>query len=240
MHISATRTDLIQRGERLEYFTILWNSIEGLLSVGAGIAAGSIALVGFGLDSFIEVASGSALLWRMKADRDVERRERVERISLRVVGFCFLALAAYVAIDSVHSLLQRTGPERSILGIAIGVASLFVMPLLARAKRNVGKAIDSPAMIADSQQTQFCTYLSAVLVAGLLLNFFFGWWWSDSVAGMVMVPIIANEGIEAVRGKQCSCGEVKGGVPGTPKSAGHLLKSRWSALVRYKRLFEHS
>jgi divalent metal cation (Fe/Co/Zn/Cd) transporter len=205
MHISATRTDLIQRGERLEYFTILWNSIEGLLSVGAGIAAGSIALVGFGLDSFIEVASGSALLWRMKADRDVERRERVERISLRVVGFCFLALAAYVAIDSVHSLLQRTGPERSILGIAIGVASLFVMPLLARAKRNVGKAIDSPAMIADSQQTQFCTYLSAVLVAGLLLNFFFGWWWSDSVAGMVMVPIIANEGIEAVRGKQCSC-----------------------------------
>ena len=205
MHISATRTDLIQRGERLEYFTILWNSIEGLLSVGAGIAAGSIALVGFGLDSFIEVASGSALLWRMKADRDVERRERVERISLRVVGFCFLALAAYVAIDSVHSLLQRTGPERSILGIAIGVASLFVMPLLARAKRNVGKAIDSPAMIADSQQTQFCTYLSAVLVAGLLLNFFFGWWRSDSVAGMVMVPIIANEGIEAVRGKQCSC-----------------------------------
>jgi divalent metal cation (Fe/Co/Zn/Cd) transporter len=205
MHISATRTDLIQRGERLEYFTILWNSIEGLLSVGAGIAAGSIALVGFGLDSFIEVASGSALLWRMKADRDVERRERVEPFSLRVVGFCFLALAAYVAIDSVHSLLQRTGPERSILGIAIGVASLFVMPLLARAKRNVGKAIDSPAMIADSQQTQFCTYLSAVLVAGLLLNFFFGWWWSDSVAGMVMVPIIANEGLEAVRGEQCSC-----------------------------------
>jgi divalent metal cation (Fe/Co/Zn/Cd) transporter len=205
MIVPTTRTDLIQRGERLEYFTILWNSIEGLLSVGAGIAAGSIALVGFGLDSFIEVISGSALLWRMKADRDRDHREHAERISLRVVGFCFLALAAYVAINSVHSLLQKSGPERSLLGIAIGVAALFVMPLLSRAKRDVGRAINSQAMIADSQQTQFCTYLSAVLVAGLLLNFFLGWWWSDSVAALVMVPIIANEGIEAVRGNKCSC-----------------------------------
>jgi divalent metal cation (Fe/Co/Zn/Cd) transporter len=205
MDIAATRTDLIQRGERLEYFTIFWNTLEGLLSVGAGIVAGSIALVGFGLDSFVEVISGSALLWRMKADKDVEQRERAERISLRVVGFCFLALAAYVAIDSIHSLLNKSGSERSILGIAIGVASLFVMPLLARAKRNVGRAISSAAMIADSQQTQFCTYLSAILVAGLLLNAFLGWWWSDSLAALIMVPIIANEGIEAVRGKKCHC-----------------------------------
>jgi len=205
MDISATRTDLIQRGERLEYFTILWNSVEALLSVGAGIAAGSIALVGFGLDSFIEVISGSALLWRMKADQKVHQRERAERISLRIVGVCFLALAAYVAIDSIYSLLHKSGPERSLLGIAIGVAALFVMPLLARAKRNVGHAVGSPAMIADSQQTQFCTYLSAVLVAGLLLNFFLGWWWSDSVAALVMAPIIMNEGIEAVRIKKCSC-----------------------------------
>jgi divalent metal cation (Fe/Co/Zn/Cd) transporter len=205
MDIAATRTALIQRGERLEYFTIFWNTLEGLLSVGAGMLAGSIALVGFGLDSFVEVISGSVLLWRMKADKDVEERERAERISLRVVGFCFLALAVYVAIDSIHSLLSKSGPERSILGIAIGVASLFVMPLLARAKRNVGRAIGSVAMIADSQQTQFCTYLSAVLVAGLLLNLFFGWWWADSVAALVMVPIISNEGIEAVRGKKCPC-----------------------------------
>jgi divalent metal cation (Fe/Co/Zn/Cd) transporter len=205
MDIAATRTDLIQRGERLEYFTIFWNTLEGLLSVGAGIVAGSIALVGFGLDSFVEVISGSALLLRMKADKNVEQRERAERISLRVVGFCFLALAAYVAIDSIHSLLNKSGPERSILGIAIGVASLFVMPLLARAKRNVGRAISSAAMIADSQQTQFCTYLSAILVAGLLLNAFLGWWWSDSLAALIMVPIIANEGIEAVRGKKCPC-----------------------------------
>jgi divalent metal cation (Fe/Co/Zn/Cd) transporter len=135
MGISAMRTDLIQRGERLEYFTILWNSVEALLSVGAGIAAGSIALVGFGLDSFIEVISGSALLWRMKADRKVDQRERAERISLRIVGVCFLALAAYVAIDSIYALLHKSGPERSLLGIAIGVAALFVMPLLAREKR---------------------------------------------------------------------------------------------------------
>jgi divalent metal cation (Fe/Co/Zn/Cd) transporter len=205
MDMAATRTDLIQRGERLECFTILWNSIEGLLSIGAGITAGSIALVCFGLDSFIEVISGSALLWRMKADRDVEQREHAERISLRVVGLCFLALAAYVAIDSVYSLLHKSGPERSILGIAIGVASLFVMPLLARAKRNIGTAIGSPAMVADSQQAQFCAYLSAILVAGLVLNFLLGWWWSDSVAALVMVPIIANEGIEAVQGKKCLC-----------------------------------
>jgi divalent metal cation (Fe/Co/Zn/Cd) transporter len=205
MGISAMRTDLIQRGERLEYFTTLWNSVEALLSVGAGIAAGSIALVGFGLDSFIEVISGSALLWRMKADRKVDQRERAERISLRIVGVCFLALAAYVAIDSIYALLHKSGPERSLLGIAIGVAALFVMPLLAREKRNVGRAVGSPAMIADSQQTQFCTYLSAVLVAGLLLNFFLGWWWSDSVAALVMVPIIMNEGIEAVRMKECPC-----------------------------------
>ena len=199
------RTDLIQRGERLEYFTILWNSVEALLSVGAGIAAGSIALVGFGLHSFIEVISGSALLWRMKTDQKVDQRERAERISLRIVGVCFLALAAYVAIDSIYSLLHKSGPERSLLGIAIGVAALFVMPLLACAKRNVGRAVGSPAMIADSQQTQFCTYLSAVLVAGLLLNFFLGWWWSDSVAALVMVPIIMNEGEEAVRMKKCPC-----------------------------------
>ena len=145
MGLTASRTELIQHGERLEYFTIFWNTIEGLLSVGAGIAAGSIALVGFGLDSFIEVTSGAALLWRMKSDRNPEQRERAERLSLKIVGFCFLALAAYVAIDSVHSLSQRTAPEPSVLGITIGVASLFVMPLLARAKRRVGKAIDSPA-----------------------------------------------------------------------------------------------
>jgi divalent metal cation (Fe/Co/Zn/Cd) transporter len=205
MDMAATRTDLIQRGERLECFTILWNSIEGLLSIGAGITAGSIALVCFGLDSFIEVISGSALLWRMKADRDVEQREHAERISLRVVGLCFLALAAYVAIDSVYSLLHKSGPERSILGIAIGIASLFVMPLLARAKRNIGTAIGSPAMVADSQQAQFCAYLSAILVAGLMLNFLLGWWWSDSIAALVMVPIIANEGIGAVQGKKCLC-----------------------------------
>jgi divalent metal cation (Fe/Co/Zn/Cd) transporter len=203
--MSDKRTDVIHHGERLEYFTILWNSLEGLLSIGAGLNAGSIALVGFGLDSFIEVVSGSALLWRMKSDRKAEQREHAERISLRIVGFCFLALAAYVTVDSTQSLIRRHGPERTVLGIAVGVASLIVMPLLARAKRWVAAAINSRAMLADSQQTQFCTYLSAILVGGLLLNFFMDWWWSDSLAALVMVPIMLNEGIEAVRGKGCSC-----------------------------------
>jgi divalent metal cation (Fe/Co/Zn/Cd) transporter len=203
MSISVTRTDFVQRGERLEYFTIFWNSLEGLLSIAAGFSAGSIALVGFGLDSFIEVVSGGALLWRLKSDRNVEQGERAERVSLRIVGFCFLGLAAYVTVDSVQSLVRRHGPERSILGIAIGITSLVVMPLLARAKRRVGTAINSTAMMADSQQTQFCTYLSAILVGGLLLNFFLGWWWSDSVAALVMVPIIVNEGVQALRRKKC-------------------------------------
>jgi divalent metal cation (Fe/Co/Zn/Cd) transporter len=205
MHVSTSRTVFIQRGLRLEYFTILWNTLEGLLSVAAGVAAGSISLVGFGLDSFIEVVSGSALLWRMKLDRDSKQRERAEQTSLRIVGFCFLALAAYVGIESVQSLAHRHGPERSVLGIAIGLASLVVMPLLAKAKRKIGAAINSPAMIADSQQTNFCAYLSAILVGGLVLNVFLGWWWSDSVAALVMLPVMTNEGIKAVRGRPCPC-----------------------------------
>ena len=165
---------------------------EGLISVAAGIAASSGALVGFGLDSFIEVASGSALLWRMKADRNAAERERAERISLRIVGFCFLALAAYIAADSIHSSLQRHGPERSVIGMAIGIASLFVMPLLARAKRRAGIAIRSAAMISDSTQTRFYAYLSVILVAGLLLN-------------IHMVTIIISEGVKGIRGETREC-----------------------------------
>jgi divalent metal cation (Fe/Co/Zn/Cd) transporter len=121
---------------------------------------------------------------------------------------CWILLprfGAYVTVDSTQSLIRRHGPERSVLGIAIGLASLVVMPFLSRAKRKVGAVINSAAMIADSQQTQFCAYLSAILVGGLLLNFFMGWWWSDSVAALVMVPIMVNEGVEAVRGKKCFC-----------------------------------
>jgi divalent metal cation (Fe/Co/Zn/Cd) transporter len=190
---------LIQRGQRLEYFTIAYNSLEAVIAIASGVVAGSIALVGFGLDSVIEVSSGVALLWRLYSG------EHTERIALRVVGACFVALAAYVAWEAGEALITGTAPERSIPGILIAAASVFVMPMLARAKRDVARGIRSAAMEADARQTDFCLYLSVILLAGLLLNAMFGWWWADPVAALVMVPIIAREGINALRGKTC-CG----------------------------------
>ncbi len=197
------RAVVVRRGRRLEYFTIVWNALEGVVAVVAGAIAGSISLVGFGIDSFIEVTSGSVLLWRMSVDEEVQHRELNERRALRIVGVCFLLLAAYIAYESVLDLWSRRAPEHSIPGIVLACVSLVVMPLLSRAKRKVGRALDSAAMHADAKQTEFCTYLSAILLAGLLLNAFFGLWWADPVAALIMVPIIAKEGIEGLQGKAC-------------------------------------
>ena len=200
---SRNRADLVRRGRYLEYFTIGYNSLEGLIAVAAGLIAGSIALVGFGFDSLIEVTSGAVLLWRLHADLDEERRERVEAISLRIVGTCFVLLAIYVSFDSVKSLIRREAPQESIVGIVLAAVSLIVMPLLVRAKRRVARGINSAALMADSKQTELCTYLSAILLGGLLLNALLGWWWADPVAALVMVPIIVKEGIEGLRGETC-------------------------------------
>ncbi len=197
------RTAIVRRGRKLEYFTIAWNSLEGLVAVVAGAVAGSISLVGFGIDSFIEVTSGSVLLWRMSVDAEVHRRELNERRALRLVGACFLLLAAYIAYESVLDLWSFRAPDHSIPGIILACVSLIVMPLLSRAKRKVGRALGSAAMHADAKQTEFCTYLSAILLAGLLLNILFGLWWADPVAALIMVPIIAKEGIEGLQGKAC-------------------------------------
>jgi divalent metal cation (Fe/Co/Zn/Cd) transporter len=191
----------VRRGRRLEYLTIAWNSAEALVALAAGLLAGSIALVGFGLDSLIEVLSGGIVLWRLLADN-----ERAERIALKVVGASFLALAAYVALDSIKTLWLRAPPEHSLAGIILAALSLVVMPLLARAKRRVAASIGSPALHADSRQTGLCACLSAILLGGLVLNALLGWWWADPVAGLVMAPIIANEGREALRGETCGCG----------------------------------
>jgi divalent metal cation (Fe/Co/Zn/Cd) transporter len=202
----AERERALRRGRRLEVLTIAYNSLEGIISVGAGMAAGSISLVGFGVDSAIEVTSAAALLWRMDHEGDAERRER---LALRIVGVCFLALAVYVGCEAAASLLWRRAPERSLVGIVVAVASLIVMPLLARAKRRVAVALDSAAMQADSRQTDFCTYLSAILLGGLALHAAFGWWWADPAAALAMAPIIAREGVGAFRGRSCcgcSCG----------------------------------
>lgn len=200
------RVAVARRGRRLEYFTVAWNSLEGIVALIAGTIAGSISLVGFGIDSFIEVTSGAALLWRMSVDADVHRRERNERLALRIVGLCFLALAAYVAYESVGDLMQHKAPEQSIPGIVLACVSLVAMPLLSRAKRKVGTALGSAAMHADAKQTEFCVYLSAILLVGLLLNALFGLWWADPVAALIMAPIIAKEGIEGIQGRAChSC-----------------------------------
>ncbi len=199
----TSRTDLVKRGRKLEYFTIAYNSLEGLIAIVAGLFAGSIALIGFGFDSVIEVTSGGMLLWRLYADVNESLRERAERLSLRIVGFCFLVLALYISYDSIALLVRQRAPERSVPGIMLAFASLIVMPLLARAKRKVARDIGSAAMKADATQTEFCTWLSAILLGGLVLNAFFGWWWADPVAGLVMVPIIAREGLEGLRGDGC-------------------------------------
>ena len=197
------RAGLVRRGRRLEYFTVGYNSLEGLIGIAAGLVAGSIALVGFGFDSFIEVTSGLTLIWRLHADANEERRERVEMVSLRIVGICFLALAVYVSYDSIKSLIKHNPPDASVPGIILAAASLIVMPLLVRAKRRIARGIASAAMAADAKQTELCTYLSAILLGGLLLNALFGWWWADPVAALVMVPIIVKEGVEGLRGDDC-------------------------------------
>ena len=204
MEVLATeRQAIAEHGKRVEYFTVAWNTLEGLAAVISGLMAGSVSLLGFGIDSFIEVISGSALLWRMSVDADERTRERKERLSLRIVGICFIALAVYVALESASDLLSKGRPEPSIPGIVLACVSLVVMPLLSRAKKRVGRSLSSAAMHADARQTDFCVYLSAILLAGLLLNTALGWWWADPLAALIMVPIIAKEGINGIKAQRC-------------------------------------
>ena len=194
---------IARRGRRLEYFTIAWNVLEGLIAIVAGAIAGSISLVGFGVDSFIEVTSGAALLWRMSVDAEEHRRERIEQLTLRIVGACFLSLAAFVGYEAASNLVEKKAPEHSLPGIILACVSLVVMPLLSRAKRRVGAHLKSAAMNADAKQTEFCTYLSAILLGGLLLNMVSDFWWADPIAALIMVPIIAKEGVDGIRAKTC-------------------------------------
>jgi divalent metal cation (Fe/Co/Zn/Cd) transporter len=215
--LDATRRILAQRGKRLEYFTIAWNSLEGLAAIIAGAIAGSISLVGFGMDSFIEVTSGATLMWRMSVDADEKSREKNERLSIRIVGACFIALAVYVAYEGCSDLLGRKIPEHSIPGIALACVSLVIMPILSRAKKKVGNELGSEAMKADARQTDFCVYLSAILLLGLVLNAAFGWWWADPVAGLLMTPLIAKEGLKGLKGETC-CHPTSAGDCGGPST----------------------
>ena len=198
------RAALVRRGLRLNYVGIGYNVVEALVAVGVGLAAGSVALVGFGFDSVIEVTASGAAQWRLRSDLDVHRRERAEGITARIIGWSFLALALYVAIDSVNALVHHDAPERSVAGLVLLALSAVVMPALARAKRRVARALASSALEADAMQTSLCAYLSIIALAGVALNAFVGWWWADPVAALAMVPIIAREGLEGVR-RQTLC-----------------------------------
>jgi len=200
--VDVGRAALVRRGRVLSIVTLVYNAFEGIIAVIAGALAGSISLIGFGIDSVIEVASGGAALWRLSADVDPERREQVERLSLRLIGTSLVALAAYIVFDAATALWNRERPDQSYVGIALATLSLIVMPLLARAKRQVARGLSSRALAADATQTDICTYLSAILLGGLALNALLGWWWADPVAAVVMAPLIAKEGIGALRGEE--------------------------------------
>jgi divalent metal cation (Fe/Co/Zn/Cd) transporter len=204
--VAVDRAALVARGRRLEYFTIAWNGFEAAVALVSGLLAGSIALVGFGLDSVIESISAGILLWRLRAEDDPLRRERTERTAHRMVGICFLLLATYVGAESLRALWTKAQPARSIPGIMIALAAVVVMPLLGRAKRRVAAQMGSRALHADARQADFCAYLSAILLAGLLLHALLGWWWTDPVAALVMMPIIAREGVQGLRGEGCDDG----------------------------------
>lgn len=198
---ASARAVAVKRGQWLTRATIGYNLLEGLLAVGAALAAGSVVLLGFGIDSFIEVGASLAAIWRLRQDHSMEHRERTEQQALRVIGLSFVLLAVYVMIDAGRALWRGAGAAESPVGIAVALASLVVMPWLARRKRTVATTLQSGALTAEARQTEVCVYLSVILLFGLVVNAVTGWWWADPVAALGMVPLIAWEGIEGLRGR---------------------------------------
>lgn len=195
----ARRAALRRRIRLLVAATITYNVVEAVVAVTAGTLASSAALVGFGLDSVVEVASAAAVAWQFSA-ADHERRERA---ALRVIALSFFALAAYVTADAVRALLGAGEAEHSTTGLVLAALSLVIMPLLSAAQRRAGRELGSASAVADSRQTLLCTYLSAVLLAGLALNGLFGWSWADPVAALVIAAVAVREGLQAWRGDVC-------------------------------------
>jgi divalent metal cation (Fe/Co/Zn/Cd) transporter len=196
---SARRAQLNRRSLHLAYATAGYNLAEGAFALVAGAAASSTALVGFGLDSLIEVSSAAVVIWQFRSRVPEDR----ERVALRLIALSFFALAVWVGIDAARSLFGEGEPEPSPVGIGIAVTSLVVMPVLVWAKRRTGRELRSATVVADSTQTMLCTYLSAVVLVGLVLNATLGWSWADPIAGLVIAAVALREGIEAWRGEQC-------------------------------------
>ncbi len=200
------RDHLLRRGIRLEYLTVGWNVVEGLVAIGAALTAGSVALLGFGVDSFVESVSGVMVMWRLRAERrgelDEEAVERVEHRAERLVAISLLALGAYILVDAGWSLVSANRPSASPIGIAVTTLSLGVMGFLARAKRTTGEALGSRALIIDAFQTTTCLWLSATTLIGLMANALLGWWWADPVAAIVIALLVLREAIEAWRDEE--------------------------------------
>lgn len=193
---------------RLEYLTVGWNVIEAVVAIGAGLAANSVALVGFGIDSVVESVSGAVLIWRLRAEgagMEVSAVERLDRRAHKLVAGSLFALAAYVAIDAARALWTGDRPEASALGIGLTTLSMLVMAWLARAKRRAAALLESRALEADSFQTAACWWLSVCALAGMALNAALGWWWADPVAALVMVALILKEARDGWRGEECCC-----------------------------------
>lgn len=202
------KTRLYKKALRLEYLTVGYNVLEGVLSLFAGYLAGSIALVGFGFDSAIESLSGAILIWRLSMHGRISacEEERVEKKAVRLVGASFIVLGMYVFAESVRKLYLQERPEPTLFGIVIALLSIAIMPALAYAKHSTGKKIGSRSLVADSRQTVICSLLSVALVAGLGLNYLYGIWWADPASALVIVAFIVREGVETLReGKTCSC-----------------------------------
>ena len=194
----------MRRGRLLAWFTIAWNSIEGIVAIASGLTAGSIALVGFGVDSYVEVLSGAVVLWRLSKERHGEElSEAAEHRALRIIAVSFFVLGAGVAAESLRKLLTGEHPSASAVGVGLTVVSLAIMPLLARAKRKVGRELGSHALQADAAESVLCVWLSGVVLAGLVLNAGFGWWWADPVAALGIVYVAVREGREAWKGETC-------------------------------------
>jgi divalent metal cation (Fe/Co/Zn/Cd) transporter len=200
----ASRPAQLRRGQQLEFLTVGWNLIEGVISVAAALAAGSVALLGFGIDSFVESASGAIIIWRLRAEganSDTEAVESIERRARKLVALSVFGLALYVAIDAVKTLIVQDRPEPSVVGMLVTGLSLGVMWWLARAKRRVAIALGSRAMEADAFQTTACWWLSLIVLGGIGINSLTGWWWADPVAALGMTWFLVSEGREAWRGE---------------------------------------
>jgi divalent metal cation (Fe/Co/Zn/Cd) transporter len=203
------RRRLGRRAQLLAAASVSYNLVEAIIAITAGVVAGSVALIGFGLDSLVEMSSGLIILWQFRHPVPESR----ERLALRLIGLSFFALAAYVMVESTRSLIGGGDPAPSPVGIGLAILSLLIMPVLSWAQRRTGRALGSSSVVADSTQTLLCTYLSGVLLAGLLLNALFGWGWADPIAGLIIAAVAVKEGVEAWRGDNC------GRLPTTDETA---------------------